>query len=200
MKRFLLVMVSSVALSGWSQTALAPAESAAASDPSSHPTVILQGTDGTAHGLEVPDLKRMVARRAQDGCPVQIVNASFDRPAELLLTAQTRRDNGPTLHINYENWSGKDIDSVVLTGWLKIKASPYQLDAVIRPFYFTLSPEALFGKNVRAAKAFEVEANAIGLDRVELSQVFYTDGTSWKAEQRNCVYHADGNLERADAR
>jgi len=131
---------------------------------------------------------------------VQIVNASFDRPAELVLTAQTRRDRGPTLHLNYENFSGKDIDSVVLTGWLKVKDSPYQLDATIHPFELKLSRKALLGKDVQATQALQVAANAIGLDRIELSQVFYTDGTTWKAEQRNCVYHANGNLERAEAR
>ncbi len=136
----------------------------------------------------------------QDGCPVQIANASFDRPAELVLAAQTRLDRGPTLHLDYQNHSGKDIDSVVLTGWLKVKESPYQLDAVVRPFDLKLSRKALLGKDVQAAEALKVAANAIGLDRLELSQVFYADGTTWKAERRNCVYRSFDNLVQAEAR
>jgi hypothetical protein len=200
MKRLLLVVISSAALSAWGQTSLAPAKTAAANNGSSRATVIVRGNDGTTRLLEVPDLRELIVKRAQDGCPVQIVNASLDRPAEMVLTAETHRDSGPTLHLNYENWSGKDIDSVVLTGWLKVKESPYQLDAVVRPFSLTLSRKALLGKDVQAAAAMKVAAAAIGLDRVELSQVFYSDGTTWKAEQRNCVFHANDSLVQAEAR
>jgi hypothetical protein len=200
MKRLLLVLLASTALTAGGQTSLAPGKTAAGSDSIPAQTVVVQGADGATHALEVPDLRTMIARRSQDGCPVQIVNASLDRPAELVLTAQTRGDSVPTLHIHYENSSGKDIDSVVVTGWLKVKESPYQLDAIVRPFALTLSRKALLGKDVQAAEALRVAANAIGLDRVELSQVFYRDGTSWKAEQRNCVFHANDTLVRAEAR
>jgi len=199
MKQLLLVLFSSVALTAWGQATLAGIPSAA-NEVSSRLTVTVRGNDGSPHQLEVPDIRQFLTRRAQDGCPVQILNASFDRPAQLVLTSQTSRDSGPTLHVDYENWSGKDIDSVVLTGWLKVKESPYQLDAIVRPFDLKLSRKALLGKDVQAAEALKVASNAIGLDRVELSQVFYADGTTWKAEQRNCVYRAIDNLVQAEAR
>lgn len=200
MRALLLVLLSSAALAAWGQSALAPSQTAAANDASSRLTVIVHGSDGSPHELAVPDVRQFLATRGQAGCPVEILNASFDRPAQLILTAQTNRDSGPTLHLDYANSSGKDIDSVVLTGWLKVKESPYQLDAVVRPFDLKLSRKALLGKDVRAVEALKVAANAIGLDRVELSQVVYADGASWKAEQRNCVYRAFDNLVRAEAR
>ena len=124
MKQLLLVLFSSAALTAWGQTSLAPDKSAAADNANARQTLIVRGIDGNPHQFDVPNLSELLERRAQDGCPVQILNASFDRPAELVLTAQTKRDTGPTLHLNYENSSGKDIDSVVLTGWLKVKESP----------------------------------------------------------------------------
>lgn len=64
----------------------------------------------------------------------------------------------------------------------------------------TLSRKALLGKDVEASQALKLAANAIGLDRIELAQVVFADATTWNAERNNCVYHADGNMERAEAR
>jgi hypothetical protein len=135
----------------------------------------------------------------QDGCPVRILNGSFERPAQLMLTVQAQVDTGPTLRLDYRNFSGKDIESVVLTGWIKVKDSPYQLDSVTHPFSLELSREAL-GKDVEATQALKLASNALGLDRIELSQVIYADGTTWKPERKNCIYRPGGNLERAEAR
>ena len=134
----------------------------------------------------------------QTGCPVQIVDASFDRPAELMLTARSRADSAPTLRLDYRNFSGKDIESVVLTGWIKVKDSPYQLDSVTHSIQLDLSRKGLLGKDVQATQALRLSANAIGFDRIELSQVIYVDGTTWKP-QRNCVYANVGSTERAKA-
>lgn len=214
MKQVFLIVLSSFALSGWGQTALAPAKEAAGSESGSRKTVMVQGADGTWHKLQTPvavgqlqglvqnagsvDLERNVASQA--GCPVQIVDASFKRPAQLMLTSQPQTESGPTLRLNYRNFSGKDIESIVLTGWIKVKDSPYQLDSVTHPFDLTLSRKSLLSKDVEASEALKLAGNAIGLDRIELARVMYGDGTTWQAIRSNCVYHLDGNLERAEAR
>ena len=209
MKRLLLVLVTSAALSAWGQVGQETPKTAKSDQPA---TVIIQGVDGRTHELQVPatlgQLNGLVqgpgavdlehSSSAQTGCPVQIVNASFDRPAELMLTARSRADSAPTLRLDYRNFSGKDIESVVLTGWIKVKDSPYQLDSVTHSVQLDLSRKGLLGKDVQATQALKLSANAIGFDRIELSQVTYVDGTTWKP-QRNCVYANVGSSERAKA-
>jgi len=136
----------------------------------------------------------------QEDCPVRIVNASFGRPAQLMLTGKTKADSGPTLHLDYRNLSGKDIESVMLIGWIKVKESPYQLDSVTHPFHLELSRKALLAKGVQATQTLNLANNALGLDRLELLQVTYADGTTWKPEPRSCVYNNAGGMERAEAR
>jgi hypothetical protein len=214
MKRLLLVLVTSAALSAWGQAGqeTVQASSGAAAKTKQPATVWVQGADGSMHELQVPttlgqmqglvqspgavDLENMVSSQA--GCPVQIVSASFDRPAELMLTAHSRATDGPTLRLDYRNFSGKVIESVVLTGWIKVKDSPYQLDSASHAVALELSRKALLGKDAQATQALTLAANAIGFDRIELSQVTYADGSSWKP-QRKCVYANAGSTERAKA-
>ena len=214
MKRLLLVLVISAALPTWGQVGqeMPKAPSGAAVNTNQPATVWVQGADGSMHELQVPaslgqlnglvqgpgavDLEHVVSN--QTGCPVQIVDASFDRPAELMLTAHSRAESAPTLRLDYRNFSGKDIESVVLTGWIKVKESPYQLDSVTHSVQLDLSRKGLLGKDVQATQALKLSANAIGFDRIELSQVTYVDGTTWKP-QRNCVYANVGSTERAKA-
>jgi len=212
MKRLLLVLVSSAAVAAWGQTGMQPA-AGGGSNPSHKTNVVVPGGDGQTREFQIP-LTRSQAQRlaenqaadleneygSQQGCPVQIVDASFDRPAEMVLTAHAPDESGPTLHLSYRNFSGKDIESVVVTGWLKVKDNPYQLDSVSHPFDLTLSRQALLGRDVEATQALKLVANAIGFDRIELAQVSYADGTSFSPEERKCVYRAYGNLERAEAR
>jgi hypothetical protein len=89
------------------------------------------------------DLENMASRQAR--CPVQILKASFERPARLMLTSHDPLEN------------------------------------------------------VQAAEALKLAGNAIGFDRIELSQVTYADGTTWSPERRSCVYANVGVTERAKA-
>lgn len=187
MRRFLLVTAMAAAISAWGQTGSdAPQAAKAASQNSSEPVRTI---------VTPSDLSNVA--ETQEGCPVHIVNASFDRPGHLMLTSQANADNGPILRLDYRNFSDKDIESVLLTGWIKVKNSPYQLDSVTYPFTFELSRKSLLGKDVEATDTLKLASNALGLDRIELSQVTYTDGRIWKPERQNCVYHAAGNLEGA---
>jgi hypothetical protein len=213
MRRLLLVLAASAALSASGQAGQETPKTASVSNSKQPATVIILGADGGTHELQVPvtmgqmqglldqatdaaDLENMISSQA--GCPVQIVSASFDRPAELMLTSHSRADNGPTLRLDYRNFSGKDIESVALTGWIKVKDSPYQLDSVSHSAQLELSRRSLLGKDVQATQALKLAANAIGFDRIELSQVTYADGTSWKP-QRKCVYANAGSTARAKA-
>ncbi len=191
MKRILLVLAASVALSASGQVGQeAPKTASGAAVDSRQPTtVIIQGNDSRTHELQL----------SQAACPVQILQASFERPAQFMLTAHSQVDDTPTLRLEYQNLSGKDIDSVLLTGWIKVKDNPYQLDSVTHPFQMELSREALLGKNVQATQALKLVSNAIGFDRIELSRVNYADGTAWTPERRSCVYSNMGATERARA-
>jgi hypothetical protein len=214
MKQLLLIVATAVTMSAWGQAGVeAPKIASGAQANSNQPaTVWVQGSDGSMHELQVPatvgqlqglvqgpgavDLENITSHQA--GCPVQIVNASFDRPAEFMLTAHSRAQSAPTLRLDYRNFSGKDIESVVLTGWIKVKDNPYQLDSVSHSVALELSRKALLGKDMQATQALKLAANAIGFDRIELSQVTYADGSAWKPE-RKCVYANAGSTERAKA-
>jgi hypothetical protein len=178
----------------------------------------VQGIDGRSHQLQVPGSLRQLQSgvpllqsgvirgdlesepNSQDGCPVRIENASFERAARLMLTSDREGRNAPTLHLDYRNFSGKEIDSVVLTGWIKFKDSPYQLDYAVHAFQLELSREAVLGKYAQATQALRLANDAFGVDRIELSAVNYADGTSWTAKQKSCVYRYLGTTQRAEAR
>ncbi len=211
MRRFLLVVAASAALSAWGQAGLEAPKGTNGAGVSSnqHTTVVVQGADGQWHELQTPatlgqlqrlvqgpgavDLENMISSQA--GCPVQILNASFERPAQLMLTSQTNTSTGPTLRLDYRNFSGKEIDSAVFTGWIKVKDSPYQLDSVTHAFQLEVSQNAL----LVGGQAFKLASNAIGFDRIELSRVVYADGTTWTPERQSCVYANMGVTERAKA-
>ena len=189
MKRLLLVLAASVAFSALGQAGSNPPKAAkVASQSSGEPGRII---------VTPSDLSNVTD--TQEGCPVHIVSASFDRPAQLMLTAQSGEESGPTLRLDYRNFSGKDIEAVVLTGWVKVKDSPYQLDSVTYPFQFELSRKALLAKDLQATETLRLASNALGLDRIELSRVTYTGGSTWKPERRGCVYRYMGSTEQARA-
>jgi hypothetical protein len=169
---------------------------------------IVVGPDGATRQLALPEnithLQALLgegddfASGAQAGCPVRILSASFERPAQLILTDGAMRDSAPSLRLGYGNFSGKEIESVVLTGWLKVKDSPYQLDSVTHPFHLELSRRALPALDVDRAEVIKLANNVVGMDRIELSQVMFADGSMWKPARRNCEYRANvGSLRVA---
>jgi hypothetical protein len=214
MKRLLLIVITAATVSAWGQAGPEASKTAsnAQSNSSQPASMWVQGADGSMQELPAParmgqqqglvqgpgavDLENMMSHQA--GCPVQILNASFDSPGGTMLISQTNSSKGPTLYLNYRNFSGRDIEAVVLTGWIKVKDSPYQLDSVSHAVALELSRKALLGKDAQATQALKLAANAIGFDRIELSQVTYADGSSWKP-QRKCVYANAGSTERAKA-
>jgi hypothetical protein len=207
MKRLLIVLVSSVALSAAGQTGSDGPRPASESGSNPSLTITIQPGD-RARQMVFPsgdELRTLVdatddiSSRAQAGCPVQIVDASFERRGQVMLTADNNRRIGPTLNLNYRNASGKDIESVRLTGWIKVKDNPYQLDYVTHPFTLELSGRALLGKDIETTQVLKLASNAFGFDRIELSQVVYVDGTSWKQTRKNCAFQHDGGSLRAKA-
>jgi hypothetical protein len=218
MKQFLFVVLSTVALSASAQTSLQPANPPAEPRAAQSQTVIVRGLDGKQHQFEVPryggdsrtfapdqemlDLQMLDLENggySQRGCPVRIMDASFQRPAELMLVAQRNSLTSPTLRLSYLNYSGKDIESVLFTGYLKVKDNPYRMDYTIHPFALKLSRKSLLGKDVQATEALKLAGDAYGVDRIELSQIIYADGTTWNPARRDCVYPMTGITERAKA-
>lgn len=188
--------------------------SAGGTTNSSNPHVVVFNADGSVEKivtdgglpLIVPTFEPGL-RYEDFGCPVHIVSASFARPPQFMLTTEglppssSATEEAPSLRLDYRNLSGKDIASVLLTGYIRLKESPYQLDSVSHAFSFELSQKVLLGKNVEASQALKLTKNALGLDRIELAQVIYADGSAWKPDpHQKCVYHAGGTLERAEAR
>jgi hypothetical protein len=195
-------------LAAWGQTGPEPPQGIMTNSVRDHLGAIVVQLFNQAHRISTPNPQELQAlvesagdqiEREQAGCPVQIVQASFERPGQLMLTAQSNSLDGPSLNLNYRNASGKDIDSVTLTGWLKIKENPYQLDYTTHPFTLELSKKSLLGKDVEANQALRLASNAFGFDKIELSQVIYADGTTWKPTRKNCAYRDNGGTVSAKA-
>ena len=186
MKRLALVLISAAAVCTWGQQA---AQEKA-------PTVIQP--DGSMQigpqpsSAELADAWRRFD--LQQGCPVRIVDAAFERSAQVMLTAKAGQERGPSLRLRYFNRSDKEIQSVSLRGWIKVKDSPYQLDSVTREFNLEIAGPA--NANAHRTEVLKLVESAIGFDRVELRQITYTDGSTWKAVRKNCVFRAnDGTLQ-----
>ncbi len=191
MKRLLVVVASVTALSAWGQTSMGRALNGPANDSSSRETI--------SNLPDRSDLESVV--EGQNGCPLHIVRASFERPAELMLTGEANRLLGPMLGLHYLSFAEQGIDSIELTVWIKVKDSPYQLDSMSSPRSLELFGEAGGGENAEVALSLRLPSNAIGLDRIELARVTFSDGTTWKARaHRDCVYRYSGSTERAEAR
>jgi hypothetical protein len=206
MKQLLMALAASAALTASAQVG----QGSQKAEANSNQTVLIEGQDGRTRefhsgALGSVDLEKMAnvvdlenLTSSQAGCPVQILSASFEHPGQVMLTSHATSVIGPSLHLSYRNFSGKDIESVVMTGWIKVKDSPYQLDSVSHPFTLELSRKSLLSKDVESSQILKLVSNAIGYDRIELSQVNYADGSSWKP-QRKCVYANAGSTERASA-
>ncbi len=211
MKRLFLLAVASAVVSAWGQSGRSTTDKVS-NGPT---TVIVQGADGRTHEFQVPESVGQLEARikpsrpevvsgdgellqsVQEGCPVRIEEASFERAGRIMLTSERDAVSSPTLHLDYRNLSGKEIESVELTGWIKVKESRYQLDYSVHPLHWEVSLKAPLSEDAEGTRAFKLASNVFGLDRIELSSVTYSDGSMWKPEHKSCVYYPSGTLERA---
>jgi hypothetical protein len=203
MKRLLVVVGLLVAISARGQRGVDAPKMTPRGNPATAPTVtIVVGPDAASRQLAMPDNithlqvfltdDGRAVSDTQAGCPVHILSASFERPVELMLASDPGGHHSPSLRLGYGNFSGKDIESAVLTGWLKVKDSPYQLDSMPYPFHLELSRKVLLAVEVDQTEVLKLAKNVVGMDRVELSQVIFIDGSTWKPERQKCTYRASG--------
>ena len=189
MNRLALVVIPMATVCSWAQTA------------QQAPQTVIIPSDGQVLIEPVPTPAQLVNVEGyldpQAGCPVEIVDAAFERPAQLMLTAKSK-EQGPSLRLQYFNRSDKVVHSLSLRGWIKVKDNPYQLDSVTREFDLELTAPA--NANAHGSEVLKLTHGALGLDRVELRQIVYADGSTWKAERKNCAFRANGGNLQVEAK
>lgn len=152
--------------------------------------------------IQAPEFRQFTAQnpefgQANDaGCEVNILHASFDRPARIMrvssqdasVVAKDRLSAPPSLNIQLRNASAKPIAAINLLARIKVKDSVYQLDSVTRSFPFTLN-------STNGPQRLQLAESALGFESLTIEQVAYTDGTTWKPEHKNaCGYRSTGSV------
>ena len=114
----------------------------------------------------------------QSGCPVQVSEASFTRPARYM-PVNAAADWYGQLSLDYTNASGKDIRFIEVKADLLTKKSIYDLDATRIAVDLTLGQNGVLARGITKAETLTVKANAFGLSGLSLERVVFTDGTMW---------------------
>jgi hypothetical protein len=123
-------------------------------------------------------------------CEVSVAKATFDRPAQLMLTSGAPVQKKPSVHLEIANKSGREIAWVALLAQIKVKDNVYQVDS--RTEEFTLRLTAVNGPQRKW-----LSQNAVGLDSLSVAEVTYTDGTSWRPKSSSaCAYPFPGGSMR----
>lgn len=158
------------------------AVSALAQAPASAPTPVQQSISEKIKHFQIQPQYLVVSPSNQAGCPIVLTSAKLIRPAEYLpVTSEAREKARTHLYLSLSNPSGKQISSIGLTGYLKVKKDRYALDAIDVRMPLTFTP---------ATGEIDTEANipllkdVVGFDRLTLDSVTYKDGSVWHAAQQ----------------
>lgn len=145
-----------------------------------------------AKAVTAVDLEHLQKMSTQAGCPVVFTDVALHRKAHMMLVKQGT-SSGDDLAFQYENKSGKEIQSISVSAELNVKKSVYDLDATTLTLNMTLTGH-------EAAETLPLSVLAYGLNRVTLEQVAYTDGTVWdagaKEAKTTCSYQNQHGSEQ----
>jgi hypothetical protein len=131
-----------------------------------------------------------LALLSQQGCPVRFTDVSLLGSGHIMLTRQDASSSGD-LSFQYQNESGKTIQSLAVRVTLKLKHDVYALDATD----FTLDM-TLTGQGLQETLPLNVSGYVYGLNHVTLERVSYSDGTAWSAADENsCRYEKSGTTQ-----
>jgi hypothetical protein len=127
----------------------------------------------------------------QEGCPVKFTNIDLKTKGSIMLVHSDNASDGD-LAFQYQNQSGKTIQSIAVNVGLKIKENVYALDTTD----FNLSM-VLTGKGVEETLPLNIHGYVYGVRHVTLERVSYTDGSNWMASAQNsCKYEKIGTSEK----
>lgn len=140
----------------------------------------------------------------QAGCPLVFEAAdltSLNRAGVFPVSANGVPSAG--LRLRFENASGKPIRSVGIDVRVTGKADKYQLDASTFTFQLTFSGTNAVDRAAEQLRQIPLPRPMYpyGMSQVSLSQVFFTDGSTWTAPaQSNCSFSGPQGAERIQAK
>jgi len=162
------------------------------SQPQSRPkTFVLNSPESFGEAVTVfPGEASVLPENSSAKCEESIVHASFNRPARFMLVAASNEDNEhkaapPVLSVQVANHNTKPVKAVDLIARLKVKENRYQLDSVTREYPLHLSKG-------EGSEQLQLVESAVGFIDLSIEQVTYSDGTTWKPEQRACSFRSTG--------
>ena len=125
---------------------------------------------------------------AQAGCPVAFTDVALKSDAHYMPVKQSE-GSGNSLDFKYQNKSGKQIESILVSVKLTVKRSIYDLDATTITRYMTLTEDS--------SQVLPLNLITYAVGPVTLEQVTYTDGDTWTpATNKNCRYVNQRSTEK----
>ena len=126
----------------------------------------------------------------QSPCPVRFTDVSLKTKGHMMLVHPENSPDGD-LAFQYENQSGKTIQSIAVRVALKVKQNVYALDTTD----LTIDM-ALTGKGLEETLPLNIRGQVYAVNHVTLERVSYTDGTTWAASAGNtCRYEKQRGAE-----
>ena len=152
----------------------------------------------TAQAKVRAQVREMLGRLNQAGCPLYLESASVAPEAGYLpVTAQNRQDGALDLH--FRNQSGKAIASAAITARVNVKTNVYALDAHPLELHLTLPGTEDLDKALDQMEHIVLPQHMylFGVARVTLDQVTFADGSVWTApaNHSNSCRTSGGSVE-----
>jgi hypothetical protein len=131
------------------------------------------------------------APQDQNGCPVRFTDISLKSKGRLMLVQSGDSSDGD-LSFQYQNRSGKTIQSIAVSVELKFKQNVYALDTTDYRLDMTLT-----GKGLEETLPININGHVYGVRHVTLERVSYADGSNWTASAQNvCRFESPGTPEK----
>jgi hypothetical protein len=133
----------------------------------------------------------LAASADQSNCPVRFTDIALKTKGRMMLVRSGDAPDG-NLALQYQNHSGKTIQSIAINVDLKLKQDMYALDTTSYRLDMVLT-----GKGLEETLPLNVRGYVYGVNHVTLERVSYTDGTIWSASTQNvCRFENPASSEK----
>lgn len=138
---------------------------------------------------------------SQAGCPVVLTNVSLETKARYMpVDTPGAKSDSPSLDLEFQNKSGKEILSVAFEARLKLKRSIYDLDSTNYDVFLTLPGTAITDQMREQTRVVPLRVPAFAVGTIVLHQVTYSDGTVWAAADHNVCEKGPEDSQRVIAK
>lgn len=147
-------------------------------------------TQGNAQPNSRPGMQPSRISSPQQDCPVRFTKVSLRNQAHIMLIRPNGAPGGD-LAFQYQNQSGKTIQSMIVRVSLKVKRNVYALDTTDIQLEMMLT-----GKGLEETLPLDAREYVYAVHGLTLERVSYADGSIWTASAQNtCRYEGAAGAE-----